>query len=69
MKAIKSVYRNFTWRKGAGRHYELYKTVSETQLTGLGRSETSTLVVKEGEEIPSNWAHNSLEYRLATGRI
>jgi hypothetical protein len=69
MKAIKTVYRNYKWRKGAGNHFELYKSVSETERTGLGRSESSTLVIKAGEEVPSSWAHNSLEYRLATGRI
>lgn len=69
MKAIKSVYRNYTWRKGAGRHYELYKSVSETQLPNLGRSKSSTFVVGAGEEIPTNLAHNSLEYRLAIGKF
>lgn len=69
MKATKTVFRNYKWRKGAGNHFELYKSVSETECTGLGRSESSTLVVKAGEEIPSSWAHNSLEYRLAAGRI
>lgn len=69
MKATKTVFRNYKWRKGAGNHFELYKSVSETECTGLGRSESSTLVVKAGEEIPSSWAHNSLEYRLAIWRI
>lgn len=69
MKAVKTVYRNYKWRKGAGNHFELYKSVSEVQLKNLYRSESSTLVLKAGEEIPSSWAHNSLEYRLATGRI
>lgn len=69
MKAIKTVYRNYRWRKGVGRHYELYKSVSEAQLTGLGRSETSTLFIRVGEEIPAYIAHNTLEYRMAMGRM
>lgn len=65
----KDIYRNYTWRKGKGRKYELYKSVSSLPLEKLGRSETSTLVLKKGDPIPESWPHNCLEYRLAIGKI
>ena len=67
--SVKDVYRNYTWRKGEGKKYELYKSVSSLPLEKLGRSESSTLVLKKREPLPESWSHNCLEYRLAIGKI
>jgi predicted transcriptional regulator len=65
VKAKFTVYRNYIWRKGLGRRYELYKSTSEKEIKNTGRSESSELLFKVGDVISSHYAKNSLEYRAA----